>query len=175
MRPITDYLISDEKRKEIQDGDRMLEYLAHHQTLQAVLGFADDILLDMYEVAFGLFEQKRYSECIDAFIFLTTINPNVSSFWLGLGSALQMERRPDEALAAYTVAINKDPERLDGYLYAARCCMQMKDYEEGLKICDKALDQAIGHPENEQLTKLIKDVRKMKRQLSEGKRKHHSS
>jgi type III secretion system low calcium response chaperone LcrH/SycD len=174
MRPITDYLISDEKRKEIQDGDKMLEYLAHNHTLQAVLGFADDILLDMYEVAFGLFEAKRYAECIDAFIFLTTVNPNVSSFWLGLGSALQMEQRHDEALAAYKVAITKDPERLDGYLYAARCCMQMKEFEEGQKICDVALELAKDHPENEQLAKMIQDVRKMKRHLSEGKRKHRS-
>ena len=105
MRPITDYLISDDKRREIQDADKMLEFLANHQTLQAVLGFADDMLLEMYEVAFGLFEQKRYSECIDAFVFLTTVNPNVSSFWLGLGSALQMDERLDEALAAYRIAI----------------------------------------------------------------------
>ncbi len=171
MRPLTDYLISDDKRREIQDGDNMLEYLAHHQTLQAVLGFADDILLDMYEVAFGLFEQKRYSECIDAFIFLTTINPNLSSFWLGLGSALQMDQRFDEALAAYKIAITKDPERLDGYLYAARCCMQLKDYAEGQRICDVALELAKEHPENEQLAKLIKDVRKMKRHISELQRK----
>jgi tetratricopeptide (TPR) repeat protein len=110
--------------------------------LQAVLGFADDILLDMYEVAFGLFEAKRYTECIDAFIFLTTVNPNVGSFWLGLGSALQMDARLDEALAAYKIAITKDPERLDGYLYAARCCMQLKDYDEGARICDVALELA---------------------------------
>lgn len=174
MRPITDYLISDDKRKEIQDGDKMLEFLAHNQTLQAVLGFADDILLDMYEVAFGLFEQKRYSECIDAFIFLTTINPSVSSFWLGLGSALQMEQRLDEAMAAYKVAISKDPERLDGYLYAARCCMQMKEYEEGQKICDIALELAEENPRNDQLVKMVQDVRKMKRHLGEVKRKHRS-
>ncbi len=172
MRPITDYLISDDKRKEIEDGDKMLEYLSHHQTLQAVLGFADDILLDMYEVAFGLFEQKRYSECIDAFIFLTTINPNVASFWLGLGSALQMDARLDEALAAYEIAITKDPVRMDGYLYAARCCMQLKDFEEGIRICDVALELAKEHPENEQLAKLIKDIRKMKRHIGELKRKH---
>ncbi len=172
MRPITDYLISDDKRREIQDGDKMFEILAHQQTLQAVFGFADDVLLDMYEVAFGLFEQKRYSECIDAFIFLTTINPNVSSFWLGLGSALQMEARLDEALAAYRIAITKDPERLDSYLYAARCCVQMKEYEEGQKICDTALAMASKHPEQESLAKLIRDVRKMKRNLGTRKRHH---
>lgn len=170
MRPITDYLISDDKRREIQDADKMLEFLANHQTLQAVLGFADDMLLEMYEVAFGLFEEKRYSECIDAFVFLTTVNPNVSSFWLGLGSALQMDDRLDEALAAYRIAITKDPLRLDSYLYAARLCMQMKEVHEGELLCDAALKVAATQPENEQLAKLIKDVRKVKRNLRPRKK-----
>jgi hypothetical protein len=52
--------------------------------------------------------------------------------------------------------------------------MQMKEFEEGQKICDVALTLAAEHPDNESLTKLIKDVRKMKRHLNEGKRKHRS-
>ncbi len=109
MADVTKYCMSDEGLQLLDDADALAEALEDGKTFQQIVGFSDDVLADFYEVAARLLEEGRYEEAGNAFVFLTTVNPNLSELWLGLGMAHQFQKDYDNAMAAYEAAKEAEP------------------------------------------------------------------
>lgn len=74
------------------------------------IGLEWDDIHSYYEIAFLLFEGKKYQESAEIFQLLTIISPFHYDFWMGLGMARSKEGKGHHALAAYRFAHMIEPE-----------------------------------------------------------------
>ena len=100
----------------------------------------------LYEDAYVLLQNGEHSNAADAFLCLTTLNPYVSSYWIGLGLAEQTHRACHAALVAYGMAIVCDEKNPFPYYYAASCHYLNDDFDEALNSLQLALEKAEGNP-----------------------------
>ena len=108
--------------------------------LQEIFGYTPRMLREIYEFGCQLFHQKEFGKCADVLIFLIVLNPTLCWFWQVLGRAWEAQEKNEEALYAFTVAINCDLHRIEGYQDAVRCCVKMKDYKNAQSILDYGLE-----------------------------------
>ena len=126
--------------------------LAKGKTLQETLKITDQQLIDYYDYADELYQQKNYADASDIFFFLTQLNPLSQTFWIASANAEWMNNRFESAFAAYQMAITLNPLDPQSYLTLARCCMANGEKEAALdylnlmeSTCEpsEALDDAI--------------------------------
>lgn len=100
------------------------------------------MLLAFYELGTKLFAEAKYGDATVAFIFLTTIDSKIQSFWLGF--ALCYERNLDfiKALEAYEHAIPLEPSSFTPFYGIIRCSESIKDLSKVEELLDKHKDNA---------------------------------
>jgi tetratricopeptide (TPR) repeat protein len=117
------------------------------QTIKNICSFSKDTQLLFYEIAVYFHEQAFYEKAINAFTFLTMMNPRVQSFWIGLALAYEKNLNFDKAIQSFESAIKSDPSDFTPYYGLIRCYEQSKDYKkidellEGAKNNDAIKDQ----------------------------------
>ncbi|MBA3238457.1 MAG: hypothetical protein H0T62_08960 [Parachlamydiaceae bacterium] len=99
-----------------------------NRSIHALCNFSTEVQLLFYEIALSFYEQANYEKSIDAFIFLTTINPEVQAFWIGL--ALGYEKKHDyyNAIDSFKAAIKVEPNDFGPYYGFIRCSEAIHDY-----------------------------------------------
>lgn len=165
------FVISDEVMEQLTSGDVIDEQMAEGKTIQQIFGFEDDVALVFYEAAASILEQKRIQDAINGFVFLTTLNPYVPSFWMGLGMSHQLNNEYDAALFSYGMALSIDGTQIYPYIVVAQCCMEMRDFEQADSIIDAADKYAREHQDDEFSAKLIGDAKAAKAYIWEKKMK----
>lgn len=81
-------------------------------SFQDIFGWSDETLLHLYDFASHLIRTGKIAEANDLFLFLTTLSPQIASYWIGQGVCLQALKQYEEALAVYDAAKflnNSDP------------------------------------------------------------------
>lgn len=143
--------ISDEIRKRLRDPEVIRQQLIEGTTFQEILGFGDDQMERFYQFAYHLFNEKQYDKCREAFIFLTTVNPYVHNYWLGLGIVEQMRGCFNEALLAYAMAILTDMNNPLPHYHSASCYRAMGDASSAQISYRMAIRSCGNHPEFNQI------------------------
>ena len=98
-----------------------LQLMAGGETLQGILGVADETLRSLYTLSRYLYEHQFYEEACGAFYFLSLLNPSYATFWIGLGNCEYILQRYQEALSAYAFAAQVDPNDPTPHILSARC------------------------------------------------------
>jgi len=109
----------DELRKSIEEG----------KCLREILGYSDELMESLYQAARRVFQEGRYTEAQDAFLFLTTLNPFVYAYWLGLGMAYQYLEDFEQAILSYECASKVEPESPIPLYYEGVCHGLVNEYE----------------------------------------------
>ena len=92
MINLEDFLIDNEAFKKVNNEKVLMQHLQEGKPLQVLFGFSNEATAEFYGAAKSILEQKRFEDAMNAFLFLTTINPYISDFWLGLGMSQQQSQ-----------------------------------------------------------------------------------
>lgn len=98
--------------------------------LQSLLGYSDNILINLYTLATHFYEAKQHQEAIHSYAFLCLLNPAISPFWIGSGLALEANNELTEAQNAFENAIKCAPFEEESYLGMIRCSEKLKDFSK---------------------------------------------
>ncbi len=148
---IGEFDISPQIRKKLNDKKWLKKQFAAGKNAQQILGFSDDTMEKFYRAAYRLFENKRYLDAANAFLFLVTLNPYHYDYWLGLGAATQRCENYEGAVDAYEMAAICQLENPIPYFHLAKCLFAMHDRESALQAIDLALEYSEGLAEYEDI------------------------
>lgn len=79
--------------------------------------------------------------------------------YLNVGILLMNQKKPSEAEAAFTKAVEVKPELSEGYYYRGLARLQMKKNAEAKADLQKALDLAPDGPESKEIRELLQTIR----------------
>ena len=71
---------------------------------QEMFGFSDDTLLNVYALGVDLVRKKDYERANALFVFLSTLAPHVTSYWIAQGVCLQSLNRHEDAVTIFNTA-----------------------------------------------------------------------
>ncbi len=134
------FAVNDRVLSLFKDPGHAVEVFLAENSLQSDMKLSDEELREFFYNAVTAYNEKRFDEAIDTFTLLTAIRPEVPNFWLGFGAALQSSKKYPEALNAFKMGIFASAKDMTPYLYAARCCLQVRDYAHALEILEVGLD-----------------------------------
>jgi tetratricopeptide (TPR) repeat protein len=163
------FIISEEVLGRLGENNVLASEFSEGKILQKIFGFSNETALLFYETAKNILEQKRAKDAINAFVFLTTLNPYVPSFWMGLGMAQQLNQEHNVALDSYNMALTLEGKQIFPYIVAAQCCIEIKDFDQATNLMELAEQYAAEHPEDEASAKLAEDARAAKAYVWEQK------
>lgn len=136
------WLLSEKQLEKLQDSGAILKALTAGKTGAEILGFSDNLMERLYLAAYQLLKKNQAEEAVDAFIFLATLSPLHSEYWMDLGVALQMSHDYEGAIDAFEIAAIYNVEHPLPYLYLARCLFAIHDRKSALQSLELALAYA---------------------------------
>jgi type III secretion system low calcium response chaperone LcrH/SycD len=146
-----EFKISKKIQKKLNDKEWLKKEFAKGRSAQDIMGFSDETMAKFYGAAYQLFEGEKYTDAADAFLFLVTLNPKNSEFWLGLGMSMQMCGKYEDAIDAYEMAAFYKLDNPIPYFYLAKCLFAMHDRDNALQALDLAVEYSSGQMEYEDL------------------------
>lgn len=123
------YLIDEKGLKTAQDEKALEEAYKKGKNLQDLFGFSNEVMLDFYEAAVFLYQEKRFEDALAAFTFLCNVNPGVPCFFRGKGLTLEGLQDLEYAEQAFKQGILADPANCGAYAAAVRFFIENKDLE----------------------------------------------
>jgi type III secretion system low calcium response chaperone LcrH/SycD len=142
MEHIERYDIPEEALEKLRDPDIIRRQISEGRTFQEVLGYTQDKMENFYVTAYNLFQKQEYEKAADAFIFLTTLNPYVHNYWLGLGMSEQLNESYHSGLLAYAMAILTDMQNPLPHYHSAKCYLGINEKENAIAALETALELA---------------------------------
>lgn len=139
MEDFDEFKIPEIKREILNDPQKLQQQIASGKTFQEIIGYTDLTMDKFYVAARQLFEKQRYEESADAFLFLTTMNPFVHHYWLGLGMSEQLIDEPFAALMAYNMAILIDKSNPIPHYHSATCYRALHDLDNAVLCLDETI------------------------------------
>lgn len=139
---LNEFRLSDQAKEKLKDKNLLKKELAEGKTAQEIMGFSNETMSKFYQAAYYLFENKRYQDAANAFLFLATLNPHTHDYWLGLGMSTQLCRDYESAIDAYELAALCDISSPVPYFYLAKCLFAIHDRESALQALDLAIETA---------------------------------
>ncbi len=119
--------------------------------------FSEDILIIFYDLGVKLYEEARYADSIDAFIFLTRLYPTMQSFWTGLGLCYEKNLEFDKAIDSFEQAIKVEPSNFSPVYGLIRCCESIKDFSKLTRILEEQKENEVIKSDVEEVLAYIKD------------------
>jgi len=145
---IEDYKIPEEALERLKSPDVLRRQMEEGLTFQEIIGYSHETMEKFYHVAHRLFQAQEYEKAADAFLFLTTLNPYVHHYWLGLGMAEQLNGGVQQALLAYAMAVLTNAESPVPHYHSASCYQVLNDRESALQSLQIAINCAGSSPEH---------------------------
>lgn len=138
MDHIEKFEIPDEAVKRLSDPNLIQEQIRAGKTFQEIIGYTSDQMVEFYEGAYNLFHLQEYEKSADAFVFLTTLNPYVHNYWLGLGMSEQLNEHHHAALLAYSMAILTDTNTPIPHYHSAKCYIEIDEKDNAIRSLETA-------------------------------------
>lgn len=135
--------IPDEILRQIQNPELIHKYILEGKPLRDLIGYSETAMENFYQAAASLLDNKRYKESQDAFLFLTTIDPHVYAYWLGLGISYQRMEDFEQAILSYNCASLLEAGSPIPHFYAAGCHHSLRQQEEARSELNKAREKAL--------------------------------
>lgn len=132
MENVEEYKIPQEAIERLKDPEVIRKQVKEGKTFQEIIGYSKETMEKFYSIARSLFERQEYNKAADAFVFLTTLNPYVHNYWLGLGMSEQLNGGFQGALLAYAMAILTNPENPAAYYQSASCYRSLDDKKNAI-------------------------------------------
>lgn len=136
------WLLTEQQVEKLKDGAAILKSLLAGKTGAEILGFSDSLMERLYHAGYQLLKKNQAEDAVDAFIFLATLSPLHSEYWMDLGVALQMTHDYEGAIDAFEIAAIYNVEHPLPYLYLARCLFAIHDRKSALQSLELALAYA---------------------------------
>lgn len=152
MEPIEnmdEYKIPKDALEKLKDPELLRRKINEGKVLQEIIGYTPETMEKFYQIAYNLFQHQHYQEAGDAFIFLTTLNPYVYNYWLGLGMCEQLCNKFDGALIAYATSILIQVENPISHYHSATCYEALNDPGNAIASLELAIMYAGEKPEYE--------------------------
>ncbi len=130
---------------------------------QQELGLSDNELIKWYVYALDLYEKRSLQDAVDAFFVLTSLNPGVASFWMGLAQAQELSQQLEEAAESYLMAAAAKNEDLRPALFSAECYRELGQTDKAKALLDEVSAQ-LDQQEGQEILK--EDILALKNQLS---------
>lgn len=134
------FRISKKVQRKLEDKHFLEDAFASGKSAQEILEFSEEAMREFYRAACFLYENKRYVEASNAFLFLVTLNSYEYDYWLGLGMSVQMCHEYESAIDAYEMAASRKLDNPLPYFYLAKCFFAIHDHESALSALDLALE-----------------------------------
>lgn len=142
MEEMEEYRIPDEAVERLKNSEVLREHLEKGDTFQEIIGYSSEKMEDFYRIAYNLFQKQEYAKAADAFIFLTTLNPNVHNYWLGLGMSEQLLGNYQSALMSYAMGILTNIHHPLPHYHSATCYRAMRDKNSAIQSLKMAIECA---------------------------------
>lgn len=155
-----EYEIPAEAMEQIKDPHALKRQIDEGKTLQEIFGYDDATMVKFYLCAKNLFERQEWKKSADAFLFLTSLNPYISSYWLGLGMSEQLRGKFQGALLAYAMAILTDVENPLPHYQSAKCYQSMGEMQNGIFSLELAVECAKRKPEYSNILEAAEEMLK---------------
>jgi type III secretion system low calcium response chaperone LcrH/SycD len=163
MEGMEEYKIPPEVMEMVKDPDILRKQVEEGKTLQEIFSFDDKTMLKFYLAAKSLFDRQEWKKAADAFMFLTSLNPYVSTYWLGLGMSEQLREEFHASLLAYAMAILTDIENPLPHYHSAKCYLALGEKHNAIQSFEMAIQCSKSKPEYAFLLNLSVDaVKKIK-------------
>lgn len=143
--------IPDEVLKELKVPELFCKHIEEGSCLQEILGYSDTMMEQLYSAAYKVFQEGRYEDAQDNFILLTTLNPYVYAYWLGLGMSYQLVEEYEQAILAYEGALATKNDAAFAYYYLAACHLYLNNYDESLQALKMMREKCKNIAENQEL------------------------
>jgi type III secretion system low calcium response chaperone LcrH/SycD len=132
-------------------GEQLLDALARHLleesgTVGQIHGIGPDELEALYAFAHSLYNQARWPEALSAFNFLSIQDHLDRRHHMGRGACLQMLRRHEEALRAYSLAFLLEMTDPVVSFHIGECLIALGRREDAQVALDAAADAAADAP-----------------------------
>jgi tetratricopeptide (TPR) repeat protein len=137
------FKISSEASISTSSLDFWKNYSEHPTPLRDFLDYSDDLLLNLYNDATFLYGNKQYREAIIGYKFLCLMDPSVSSFWIGLGLALEVNDEPAEGMQAFEKGIETSSSEFTPYLGVIRCSKKLHDFKRTIELLSQAKEDPL--------------------------------
>lgn len=145
MDNLEGFKIPQEHLDKLNDPDVLRRYIEEGRTFQEILEFDDETMERFYQLARGLLIVHRNRDAADAFLFLTTLNPFVSAYWMGLGMCEQAQEEYKQALVAFAMASVSDRHDPTPLYYSAACHYALDDIDQALRTLEQTIEEAADH------------------------------
>lgn len=113
-----------------------------------LLGYTEDMVIRLEELAWEIYNQRRYDDAAAAFVFLIFLEMDNLNNWLGLGVSYQEGLKWDDAISTYRIALQMDPFLMPAYGYLAGCYGEIGELSLALDVIDAGIRQTEKDPEN---------------------------
>jgi len=165
MENLEEFYIPKEALEKLKDPEVIRRQVKEGKTFQEILGYKQETMDKFYNTAHLLFQKQEYQKAADSFIFLTTLNPYVHNYWLGLGMSEQLNDSYQGALLAYAMAILTNVENPITHYQSGNCYRALNDNTNAIQSYEMAISCAADISEHENIKER---AMKAKSELEEG-------
>ncbi|MCB1136741.1 MAG: hypothetical protein KDK78_10770, partial [Chlamydiia bacterium] len=135
-KDLEDYLVEPEKLAVLQQPEKVMELMQNGQTMQDILGFKDEVLMEFYEIASDFFDEERYEDALNAFVFLSSVNSYIPEFWIAMGMTQERLMKFNEAFQSYSMAAMVSGPEILAYQMAVECADKIDTPQRVSEILD---------------------------------------
>lgn len=97
------------------------------KTLKEAVGVSDDLLEQLYALAYSFYDQGKYTEALQLFHFITSVEPKLYRYVLGLAACYHQLGDYENASIGFFMALNLEENPIPAY-YIADCFLKVNDY-----------------------------------------------
>ncbi len=106
--------------------------------LQELFGFSNDSLVQIYGLAEHLIKRKHYEDAVQILTFLTTLTPDIPSFWITFGICLQLLKEHEGAIALFDIVKMLKPTDPVPFIYSAESYMALNHFDKAKQELESA-------------------------------------
>jgi type III secretion system low calcium response chaperone LcrH/SycD len=135
-----EFQIPPELMEKVKDPEVLKQQVEEGKMLHEILGFDDKTMLKFYLAAKSLFDRQEWKKAADAFLFLTSLNPYVHTYWFGLGMSEELREEYHGALLAYAMAILTEVFNPVPHYHSARCYLALGEKDNAVHSLEMAIE-----------------------------------
>lgn len=140
----SNFRISSRAQAKLSDRYTLIQELRNGTEAKDLMEFSSTTMYAFATAAYQLLKNGKYSDAMNAYLFLVTISPNHYDYWIGFGMAAQYCHEYETAIDGFELAAICNIEDPVSYFHLAHCLFAIHDRESALQ----AIDLAIGYADN---------------------------
>lgn len=121
-------------------------------TLKEATGISDQVLEEIYHLAYTYYNQGKYEEGAALFQFLSGSSPKTYKYVLGLAACFHQCETYEQAALGFYIALTIEPNNPVPAYYVTDCFLKQNLLEEALEFAEVTVMICEGKPEYAELS-----------------------